>query len=291
MKNEKNDPFRTLGALLILGRVSNLPTVWSNCVAAWLIAGGDFNWELLQICIGATLLYTGGMFLNDAFDSGFDRQHRRERPIPSGAIPVATVWFWGFFWLGSGVALISSQGKTPAVIVVILALSIILYDAVHKAITFSPVLMAACRFWLYLSVASAAPHGITGLVIWSALALSAYIVGLSYIARKESVHGPLKYWPCSFLVVPVVLASLVNAGGNLTQAIVYSGLLAAWMLYCLRHAFWAPQRNIGRTVSGLLAGIVIVDWLAVAVEPLQVGLLFALFFGMALVFQRFIPAT
>ena len=27
-------------ALLILGRVSNLPTVWWNCFAGWLLGGG-----------------------------------------------------------------------------------------------------------------------------------------------------------------------------------------------------------------------------------------------------------
>ena len=29
-----------LRTLLILGRVSNLPTVWSNCLAGWLLDGG-----------------------------------------------------------------------------------------------------------------------------------------------------------------------------------------------------------------------------------------------------------
>ena len=29
-----------LRTLLVLGRVSNLPTVWSNCFAGWLLAGG-----------------------------------------------------------------------------------------------------------------------------------------------------------------------------------------------------------------------------------------------------------
>src|SRR3954453_21514837 len=89
--------------LLVLGRVSNLPTVWSNCLAGWALAGsvpltGDFRQmieqpvRLLVLCAGASLLYIGGMYLNDAFDADFDRQHRRERPIPSGAIPVAAVW-------------------------------------------------------------------------------------------------------------------------------------------------------------------------------------------------------
>src|SRR5881392_1903166 len=62
--------------LLVLGRVSNLPTVWSNCLAGWLLGGGG-RWALLAwACVGTSLLYVAGMFLNDAFDFNFDRQHR-----------------------------------------------------------------------------------------------------------------------------------------------------------------------------------------------------------------------
>ena len=75
--------FRTL---LNLGRVSNLPTIWSNCLAGWWLSGGGNYWKLPLLLLGASALYTGGMFLNDAFDVDFDRQRRSTRPIPSGAI-------------------------------------------------------------------------------------------------------------------------------------------------------------------------------------------------------------
>jgi len=41
-------------------------------------------------------------------------------------------------------------------------------------------------------------------------------------------------------------------------------VLGLWVLRSLRTYLWAVERQIGRTVSGLLAGIVFVDWLAVA---------------------------
>src|SRR5438094_889537 len=72
--------------LLMLGRVSNLPTVWSNCLAGWLLGGGGLALRFVLLCVGATCLYIGGMYLNDAFDFEFDRAFRRERPIPSVAI-------------------------------------------------------------------------------------------------------------------------------------------------------------------------------------------------------------
>src|SRR5208283_5330106 len=77
---------------LVLGRISNLPTVWSNCLAAWLLAGSGAPGRFGVLCLGSTLLYTGGMFLNDAVDSAFDRQFRPERPLPSGRVRPSTVW-------------------------------------------------------------------------------------------------------------------------------------------------------------------------------------------------------
>jgi len=95
------------------------------------------------------------MYLNDAFDVEFDRLNRSERPIPSGAISVGDVWGYGFVvgpWAGAD--LFFQHDDVP--LAVALVFSILLYDAVHKAITFSPVIMAACRFFLFLLAASVA---------------------------------------------------------------------------------------------------------------------------------------
>src|SRR4051794_1896159 len=82
-------------AWLMLGRVSNLPTVWSNCLAGWWLGGAQNQGCLPFLVLGGTLIYVGGMFLNDAFDVEFDRQYRKERPIPSGAVTSRTVWSVG----------------------------------------------------------------------------------------------------------------------------------------------------------------------------------------------------
>src|SRR5438105_11549728 len=91
-----------VSTFLVLGRVSNLPTVWSNCLAGWWLGGGGNFGNLPFLLAGATFLYVGGMFLNDAFDAEFDRRHRKERPIPSGMIALDSVWRWGLAWLALG---------------------------------------------------------------------------------------------------------------------------------------------------------------------------------------------
>lgn len=281
----------SLRTLLVLGRTSNLPTVWSNCLAAWWLGGGVQLGALAGVLFGTTLLYLGGMYLNDAFDAGFDAQYRRERPIPSGAISASQVWLIGLSLLLAGeLVLLAVGGPTPR-LGVFLILAILLYDAVHKLITLSPILMAACRFLLYLVAASAGLDGVTGLAVWSAFALAFYIVGLSYIARKESNRGALRYWPCLCLGAPVGLALLVNANQYRETAIWLSIVLALWVARCLRHTFGAVDRNIGRTVSGLLAGIAWVDLLAVANCRREMAALFIVLFFGAILGQRFVPAT
>ncbi|HZQ46184.1 MAG TPA: UbiA family prenyltransferase [Verrucomicrobiae bacterium] len=280
-----------LRTLLILGRTSNLPTVWSNCLAGWWLGGGGNLKILFPLMTGATLLYLGGMFLNDAFDAKFDAEYKRERPIPSGLISAKAVWQIGFGLLAAGLGCLFFLGMVTGILGVLLVVCILIYDAVHKLLTISPVLMAACRFVLYLIAASTGADGVTGWAVWCGLALAAYIVGLSYIARKESRRGPLRFWPCLFLVIPILLALIMNANGYVQHALWVSAVLGLWILRSLRYTFGESDWNIGRTVSGLLAGIVWVDLLAVVDIPQELAPVFVGLFLLALLFQKFIPAT
>lgn len=280
-----------LRTLLVLGRASNIPTVWSNCLAGWLLGGGGSIPHLILLCVGASALYIGGMYLNDAFDADFDRQHRPERPIPSGAITAGEVWGFGLGWMILGLVIMFILGWGTGFLGVMLVLSIVIYDWIHKAIAFSPFLMALCRFFLFLAAASTSREGVVGLAIWSAFALACYIVGLSYVAKSESTRGALKYWPCYLLLVPLLLAWLVNRDGYKTRGIILCLILGLWILRSLQFTYWNRVKNIGRTVSGLLAGIVLTDLLAVGGATPWIGFIFILLFAASLLFQRWIPAT
>lgn len=280
-------PLRTL---LVLGRVSNLPTVWSNCLAAWLVADGGSWGRFLLLNLGATLLYIGGMFLNDAFDESFDRLHRRNRPIPNGDIKASTVWSLGFGMLGAGYLCVSLLGTDSALLGALLVAAILLYNWLHKMVAVSPVLMAACRFFLFLLAASATRFGLNGAAIWGALVLACYIVGLSYVARRESLPGALSLWPLLFLAAPAILCLLTNDGSYRAGAVVLVAGFIVWTTHPLSYLFRSSDRNIGYCVSGLLAGIALTDALVAGWDPWTTPVFVALFV-MALVFQRFVPAT
>lgn len=289
--NRKFPPL--LHTLLILGRVSNLPTVWSNCLAGWWLSGGGNFWKLPFLLSGMSALYTGGMFLNDAFDADFDRQRRTSRPIPSGTISADTVWLLGWAWLALGIFCLLFLGKIASVLAVVLAACILIYNASHKFITASPWLMGLCRFWVYVIAGLTGAGGLNGWPIWCGAALAFYVVGLSYVARRESFRGPLPYWPLLFLAAPIVFAMLMNTGEMRNPAILLSAILLLWIARCVRTIFQAGERNVGRIVSGLLAGIVFVDWLAVAPQLSHItsGIVFVTLFGLTILLQKFVPAT
>ena len=284
-----NQRFRPL---LVLGRVSNLPTVWSNCLAGWWLTGGG-NFKALPLLLaGTSFLYVGGMFLNDAFDVSFDRQRRQERPIPSGQISLDAVWKLGASWLALGILLLFFIGKTAGLLAVVLAICIIVYDATHKFITASPWLMGFCRFWVYVIAGVVGANGLNGWPIFCGIALALYIVGLSYVARRESFRGRLPLWPILFLAAPVILAIFMNSGKYLPSAMWVSAVLVLWSVACVWPIVVGSEANVGIIVSNLLAGIVLVDWLAVAPEASYwlVGILLVLF-GLTRVLQKFVPAT
>ena len=277
--------------LLILGRVSNLPTVWSNCLAGWWLAGGGSRLDLLLVSISITFLYLGGMFLNDAFDAGFDRNHRATRPIPSGAITEREVWVWGLAWLLLGLTGLVWLGAVTAVLALLLAGCILFYNAIHKIMIIAPIVMGGCRVFVYLVAASTGLNGVTGESIWKGLALGGYIVGLSCLARKESAPVRIQYWPCIFLAAPILIAWLIDDGADLRAAAFCSLGLGVWVVWTLLQTFGREHPNVGRAVSRLLAGIALVDLLAVADLSHPAAAMFLLWFLLALGLQGFIPAT
>ena len=278
--------FCQLRTLLILGRVSNLPTVWSNCLAAWLLNGGALSSKIFLPCAGATLLYTGGMFLNDAFDVEFDRRHRAERPIPAGQISARAVWLLGSALLLLGWLLFWPFGLPATVAALLLVTAILFYDALHKRMTLAPLIMAACRFLLYVVAAVATNRPLGFLTIWHGLALAAYIVGLSFLARTESNGYVAGRWPILLLVAPVAANIALNPYRSII-AWMTSACLVLWIFWCAR----GRTSAVGRMVAGLLAGIILVDWSALASPTLLLSATFVGFLLLALILQRKVPAT
>ncbi len=276
---------------LQLARVSNLPTVWTNVTAAWLLAGGTFTEpRLYWLILAGSLLYTGGMILNDAADVNFDREHRKDRPIPSGQVGLNAAWIACILMLLGGATLATWFGANPRITALLVA-SIVFYDLYHKQWAGSVIIMGACRMLLYLMAASAAPAA----ALPAAVALGCYVVGITIAARLEHKNGVLpatsSMLALALLYTPGIVFAMrfASAGGYPMQLVILAAfaILIAYATQLLRKG--GPA--IGQAVGTLLAGIAIVDALAVSSVSITVALGFVALAPVLRLWQRWVAAT
>jgi hypothetical protein len=274
---------------LLLGRVSNLPTVWSNVLAGAVLAGAtiELGGALLTM-LALSLFYVGGMYLNDAFDRDLDARDRPERPIPSGRVEASTVFIAGFAMLLAGVLLLGFIGGLSALGAGLgLAGSIVLYDAHHKANPWSPVLMALCRVGVYLASALALAGAVCGGVLTGATLLFGWVVGLTYAAKQEARGRISTRWPLLLLGAPVAYAFV--RVDDAPVVLLFSLALLVWLLGSLRRLF---AGDVKEGVVRMIAGIALLDALLIASRGYtQLALLAVIGFALTRLLQRSIPGT
>ena len=282
-----------LRTLLILGRVSNLPTVWSNCLCAWILTGSEQVGSFILILTGTSSMYIGGMFLNDFCDVEFDTRHRPERPIPSALISRKNVFRISVFLIIGGFAVMAHINLDLLITSFLLMTLIVTYNIIHKKSPHAHLIMAGCRATLYLIVA--ALTGIAdGSSILAAAAMFIYIASLSVLAQKEATATKVSFLPALLLFTPVFLLFCDNE--MTLNAVSGVSILTAilWIIWSLKHSFASKPAEIGKTIALLLAGIPLIDLIKVlSIHPPNAFILttFTLCFIVSLLAQKTIPAT
>ena len=257
----------TLGTLLRLGRVSNLPTVWTNALAGSVLASANgltdhgFLTVVLLSGLALTLFYEGGMWLNDAFDAEIDARERANRPIPNGEIAVGLVFTGGFIMLGGGIALSFMMGPQAGLAGIALAGAIIAYDWLHKKVSFGPVLMGATRFLSY-ALAAFGFGWFSNDVLFGAIGLFAYVIGLTYAAKQEAYDRIGAVWPLAILAVPVVWTFVQVIEQPL--ALIFWAALIGVVAFALHRLFRRQPGDVPRAVVTMIAGISLYDAVLIA---------------------------
>jgi UbiA prenyltransferase family len=248
---------------LRLGRVSNLPTVWTNTLTGIVLAGGAVGGpHTLPLLLALSLFYVGGMYLNDAFDARIDAVERPERPIPSGAISARAVFAAGFAMLALGAVLLFWTGVWPGLAGLALGGAIVLYDWHHKDNPLSPALMGLCRVLVYLAAGLAFAVPPPAILWLAALLLLCYLIGLTYVAKQENLGEVRNLWPLLFLAAPMLYA-LVAAAGSMTSGVLFV-LFAIWVGVALWFLRRRQPGDVPRAVVSLIAGIALLDAVLIA---------------------------
>jgi 4-hydroxybenzoate polyprenyltransferase len=253
--------------------------------------------RVLALMLGLSTFYIAGMYLNDAFDAAYDRQHRPGRPIPSGAIAESTVFAIGAALIGTGLILLLLLGLSPGgaglggfAAGLALTIAILVYDAWHKGNPMGPLLMGLCRVLVYVTTAASIAGVLPRDLVWAAAMALCYLIGLTYAAKQEDLKQPGRLWPLAFLGASFVYG-LPIAGGSAIGFIVYAALLAA-VVWAVSILVRRDRSNIPGVVSTLIAGICLLDALFIAgATHSMLALLAALGFPLTLFFQRSIPGT
>lgn len=309
----------TLHTWLTLGRVSNLPSIWSNILAAALVAQATLHEgfkapieptpqelalssEILWLgtVFSLSLMYLGGMFLNDAFDADWDKQHGIARPIATGRAELRSVWHHGFIMLSVGMMSIAYLAYAHANEQMASALSswlsagalvscILLYNYSHKRFVLAPVLMGACRMLVYL-IAALMLSNLTLPLLFAALGLCLFICGVTYYAKQEHSNEISRYSLLSLLFSPILLT--LPAGYSHVFFWCMACGFAGYVCIHIRRHLTLEQPNIGAFIGSLLAAIPLIDALALAsINQIYPSLICLAIFALMPALQRWIAAT
>lgn len=171
--------------------------------------------------------------------------------------------------------------------------AIVAYDWHHKENPLGPLLMGACRVLAYLAaglaLAGAAPPA---LLAAAAVALS-YLVGLTYIAKQETLGRVRNLWPLLFLAAPLPYGlGLLAAGGGGWAAGALLLALLAWTGLALGLLWRRRPGDIPRAVVSLIAGIALLDALFLAGRgELAAAAVAVACFAATLALQRWVSGT
>jgi 4-hydroxybenzoate polyprenyltransferase len=217
-----------LRAYLVLARVSNLPTIFSNVAAGYVCAMAsqnsivDYTADMRPTgnpaLVSMMLFYTAGMFLNDVCDAPFDTRARADRPIPAGdvsrkeALAMAVV----FFVIGEIVLLRSNLGLFAAPWSLALIAAIVAYNLSHKGKWYGPIVMGLCRALVYFVASSSVVATVVPAVIAAAVVMWLYVIGLTQVAKLPG-RGHLVPW----LIAGICLvdAVMILIAGDLVVAL------------------------------------------------------------------------
>ncbi|MCY7297262.1 hypothetical protein [Alteromonas sp. a30] len=315
-----------LNTWLTLGRASNLPSIWTNVFAAALVAQAglrqgehpshltslaDATLTWLNALVALSLMYLGGMFLNDAFDAKWDKQHQQPRPIAQGQVSAFWVWVHGLSMLMLGTYLIgafyaaqfhqassslTSDALVPSLLPLVgwggaglLATCIVLYNALHKRIQHGAVLMGLCRLGVYLLAALLIAQ-LTSALIAASIALCLYICGVTYAAKYEHQNRLQHTQATALLFLPICILSI--HGYSYSYFWLYAAGFGAYLLINMKRHLKSEHPIVGAFIGSLLAAIPLFDGLVLAsMNLIFPSLICLLVFSVMPKLQRWIRAT
>ncbi|MCG2461855.1 UbiA-like protein EboC [Flavobacteriaceae bacterium F89] len=289
-----------------LARPANLPTAAADILAGAAIAGtfilndqgkmGELQIDSLLLLVASSLfLYAAGVILNDVFDFKLDQIERPERPIPSGMVSLRSAAIYGAILLLLGILLAFLVNSLSGIVALLLAVSILFYDAIAKQHSiFGPLNMGVCRglnLLLGISILGTLPYW------WFAFVPIVYIASITLISRGE-VHGNNKkhiiFAAVLYAVVILLVLGLLYLGDrNLGRVLPFLAIFAIAVFLPLFKAYRenSPENIKKAVVAGVLSVILLDSAIAVGFSHWWIGVLMILLLPLSLGLSRLFAVT
>jgi 4-hydroxybenzoate polyprenyltransferase len=127
-------------------------------------------------------------------------------------------------------------------------------------------------------------------VLIGALLLLCYLIGLTYVAKQETLGEVRNLWPLLFLAAPLTYALATTLDGP--TAAVLSLAFVLWVGIALWFLRRRQPGDVPRAVVSLIAGISLLDAVLIAgAGALGIAWLAVLGFALTLALQRLVSGT
>jgi len=271
---------------LILMRPANILTAIADILAGVTIAGVTFSrlggstlTELLLLVASTSLLYGGGVVLNDYFDAELDRAERPERPIPSGNISRRQAGIFGIILLILGITCATLVSATSGMIASVIALLAIAYDGFSKHHTLlGPLTMGLCRSGNLLLGISIFGYALD--VFWFMGFFPLIFIAAVTFTSQGEVHGNNKWALIIAMILDLsVVSGLIMLGKmDLLKLEYLLPFIGIWAIVNIRAKWLAIQSNTPNNIkyavkTGVLSLILLDASYAAGFENIYFGLI------------------
>ncbi|MFQ5970322.1 MAG: UbiA family prenyltransferase [Nitrososphaerales archaeon] len=244
---------------LELTRISGIFTAVSNISLGYMLSYHQeiqFS-SLLHLITISSLLYCGGMALNDFFDYRTDTTEHPKRVIPSGRIKRKNAGIFGFSVLILACILALYSGITSLGIAALISVLIVVYNRFSKEILVVGALnMASIRFFNVMLGSST--EGINELALLAALALFTFVFGITMISRKEGAFLRDITAP-GLILVGVVIAYVLTLHIAGVFANHYIGLFIAVFAFLSLLPYKVKNAKVEKLVGSLVISMILLD--------------------------------
>ena len=152
--------------------------------------------------------------------------------------------------------------------------------------------MGLFRAFVYYGAAASVLGGVPWPIVLTGLALAAYVAGLTYAARQESLDRVGNLWPLVLLGAPMLLLAWPALEQGAAAIAIYLALIG-WSAYAVYLLARRPMPGaVPKAVGALIAGISLVDATFLAsIGAIMPALVAVAGFAATMVLQRHIAGT